>query len=389
MLLILRFGFIGLLALCGVPRVAQAQDEFVGSGNPGHGEILFRTELYNNPDDGDGNPFLDEALTVVEPALVFIYNINERLSTTSKLSFDYVSSASIERLRKFEEQSGASGDTYLGLDLGLNYELSERTRTGGFVSGSFEYDYFSLGLGGNLARDNADHTSTLQLSANGFYDIVDIIRFDGKQNEGTEPRLSASGSATWYRILNPSTHGELGATVTVQSGFLETAFNSVVIEDASMEPNPNLINLARGFEITEEMPDTRVRTALFGQIRHTPGARTAVGISARGYIDSWGIQSVTMEPRFYAWLKPDRLQARFRYRYYTQSAADAYQDRFFAETAERTQDSDLGAYQIHGGGLKLDWHLNDSVVLDFSGDVAMRSDGIRIIFGGTGIRRTF
>ena len=146
----------------------------------------FRTGFYHNDDKGDGNPFLDEELTVIEPVIIFDYNVTDDLGWWGKFSYDYVSSASIDRLNKFPQQSGATGDFYFGLDSGLRYKVSDSLRVGGFLSGSTEYDYTSFGIGGDIAKDSADKNDTVKLSINGFHDQVDIIRFDGNESEGND-----------------------------------------------------------------------------------------------------------------------------------------------------------------------------------------------------------
>ena len=66
----------------------------------------------------------------------FDHNITDEVAMWAKFSYDYVSSASIDRLSNFPEQSGASGDFYFGVDGGLRLKLSESVQLGGFVSGS-------------------------------------------------------------------------------------------------------------------------------------------------------------------------------------------------------------------------------------------------------------
>jgi hypothetical protein len=69
----------------------------VSGEGAGHGFVTFQLGFFDMPDDGDGNPFLDEELTVIEPVIVFDYNATDRLSWGGTLSFDYVSSASAPR----------------------------------------------------------------------------------------------------------------------------------------------------------------------------------------------------------------------------------------------------------------------------------------------------
>ena len=110
-----------ILAIIGFSKEVIA-DEFDGTpentSGGGSGFVGFRIGVYHNDDDVEGNPFLDEELTVIEPILIFDYNVTDDTAFWGKLSYDYVSSASIDRLSRFRRQSGASGDYYFGLDVG-------------------------------------------------------------------------------------------------------------------------------------------------------------------------------------------------------------------------------------------------------------------------------
>lgn len=355
-----------------------------GAGKAGTGSLSFRLGYYDNGDSGDGNPFLDEALTVIEPVVMFTYNVTDRTGIWAKMSYDRVTSASIDRLSKFPMQSGASGDNYFGLDAGMRYAFTDDVRAGFFGSFSTEYDYRSIGLGGDIEIDLANKNATLKGSLNAFFDDIDIIRFNGAENEGSDNRTSFAGTLTWYQRMAPRWHGEFGLTLGHQSGFLETAYNAVVIENPALPPNPNLENMARGIEITEELPSSRSRGALFARVRHFFGTDSAVELGGRIYSDSWGITSFAIEPRYYTWIARDSLRMRLRYRYYTQSEADDYQDRFFNVTNERTQDSDLADFDSHLGGIQFVWHASKNQTFDISFDYVKRSDGIDQMLGSIG-----
>ena len=369
-------------------QIGNPGDIETGSGEKGHGFMGFRVGAYHNDDSSDGNPFLDEELTVIEPIAIFDYNVSDRLGTWAQLSYDYVSSASIDRLSKFPQQSGASGDFYFGLDGGLRYKLSELSRVGGFVSTSFEYDYRSFGLGGSYSKDSADKNQTLKLSLNGFFDQIDIIRFNGDESEGNDTRNTMTTSVNWYSVINKKTHGELGATLSVQSGFLETAYNAVVIED-TLTPNLNLVDNLPGREITEELPSSRTRGAVFGRVRRSFDPGMSLELGGRIYNDTWGITSLTAEPQFYKWLIEDVLNVRFRYRFYTQTEADDFDDHFVAVKKFRTQDSDLGDFSAHTLGVKFTWQISSNLKFDIGGDYILRSDGIDQFLSTLGLTRNF
>lgn len=344
-------------------------------GDAGSGAVEFQVGYFDMPDDGAGNPFLDEELTIVEPVLILDYNVTDTFGYTLGLSYDQVSSASIDRLAKFPDQSGASGDNYYGVDLALHWDRSASRRVGGNLHLSREYDYWSLGLGGSVTTDSDDGNATTTWNANLYYDLVDVIRFDGTE-EGNEDRITLSG--TWGRTqaLTANTQGQIGATLALQNGFLETPYNAVVIEDPMLPPNPNLENMARGVETIEKLPDTRIRGAVYGRTRTYLGWDTAGELGGRIYADDWGIASVSFEPRLYTSFFDERLLLRLRYRYYYQTESTYHEDRFFVEEDEQTQDSDLASFDSHTIGAKLTWNPKGVHSVYFGVDSIARDDGL-------------
>ena len=379
-----------------IPAAALAAALLLSAGTaraaeePGSGSIGFQLGFYAQPDGGsgaDGNPFLDEELTVIEPVIVFDYQINAADSVWALFSYDYVSSASIDRLSKFPQQSGASGDYYFGLDAGWRHRLDDRRSRGLFVSGSVEYDYRSFGFGGDYAHDFPELGGSLKLTGSAFFDTLDVIRFNGVE-EGTDQRFTLSAGGTWYQTFSPKLHATYGATLTLQNGFLETPYNAVVIEDGS-GPNPNLVGNAPGREVVEVLPDTRVRGALHGQLRHTAGADGAVELGGRLYADDWGIVGLSLEPAYHHWLVPDRHRLRLGYRFYTQTAADAYAEHFTAEEAERTQDADLADFIANSLGVSWIWTPANGDTFSFGVDYTMRSDDLNYLMVNAGYKRPF
>ncbi|MAF66955.1 MAG: hypothetical protein CMJ84_15030 [Planctomycetes bacterium] len=383
MLLIPR-ALAGLAPAClaaAAPALAQEMAQGTAEEEPEIGSRSLRVQLgtYVHDDSGDGNPFLDEDLVVIEPAVIFDHQLSESFGYSVDFSYDFISAASIDRLGSFPEQSGASRDNYIGADVAFRHRTSEETLFGWHVGLSHEYDYNSLRLGGDVTLDRS-HGQILNLGLNAYYDVVDIIRFDGSEDEGSDERLSGSATAKWYRPLSSKMHAELGLTLAHQSGFLETPYNAVVIEDPDLPPNPNLDNEARGFEITEELPDSRSRGVLFGRARRWIGPRTALELGGRLYVDDWGIESVTVEPRLYRTLVADELDLRLRYRFYTQSAADFFSESFIEEVPLRTQDSDLADFDSHTFGTRLTWQRSATSSIDLDLNYTLRSDGLDHIY---------
>lgn len=389
--------FAAAAALLGVAPTARAQggggagDEVPELIAPGSVEeltrsISLRLGYFDQDDSGDGNPFLDESLTVIEPVVVFDWDVSRDLGYTIKAAYDNVSSASIDRLHNYPDQSGASGDFWYGLEFGMRHRVNEDWRAGWHVGASAEYDYTSIKAGGEMTwtpSDGRDASVTTSLDA--FFDQIDVIRFNGVE-EGSDQRLSFASTTQWHQVITPTMHSLAGVTLAYQSGFLETSYNGVVVEDGATPPFP-FDNDALGTEITEELPDARLRLALFGRVRQQIVQGTAVELGARIYGDDWGIVSGALEPRLYYVLVDDRLLLRLRYRYYAQTAADDYYLSLpgGAPPPEfRTSDSDLGEFDSHSVGAKLSWFRRGAWEFDIGADHVMREDGLDSSFASIG-----
>ena len=70
--------------------------------------LALRLGYFDQPDDGEGNPFLDESLTVIEPVVVLDWDVSRDLGYTLKVAYDNVSSASIDRHRRARSTARAS-----------------------------------------------------------------------------------------------------------------------------------------------------------------------------------------------------------------------------------------------------------------------------------------
>ena len=364
------------------------------SGAAGTGSLSTQIGYYHHDDDLAGNPFLDEELTVIEPVVIWDHNVSDDWGYSVTLSYDNVSSASIERLNKFPEQSGASGDYYASVDYASRHRRDEGDWLSWLLGGSLEYDYLSIHLGASYSTESDDKNTTDTWSLTGFYDVIDIIRFDGTQDEGTDTRISLAGTWGRHQVLSPTWASDVAVTLAGQNGFLETAYNAVVLEDASLPPNPNLVGQAQGIEVTEELPDTRLRAALSYRARHFVGPGHAVELGGRLYGDDWGIVGVALEPRWYVPLVRERLGLRLRYRYYNQSAADDFEEQFLGTTPAdapefRTQDSDLAAFDSHTVGARFDLTPGGAHSWFLDLNYVMREDDLDHVFASVGYRLAF
>lgn len=168
-------------------------------GPAGDTVVGVRTSYYEQRDDGgrDGNPFLREDVVVVEPAILFATQVSDDVRVSALFSHDYVSAASIDRLQNYPQQSGASGDTYFGLDLGLDVQVDDEVAVGGTIHAGGEADYASGGLSGRASVTPAPAT-WVTVGLDVYHDYVRLTRFNGVMHagaRGTRPRSPSRSTA--------------------------------------------------------------------------------------------------------------------------------------------------------------------------------------------------
>jgi hypothetical protein len=370
-----------------LPNDAVGED-LPDTGRAGDGSWETRLGLYIRPDSGgtNGNPFLEEELIVIEPVVIYEKFLTDDDQLHVTFSYDKVSSASIDRLSKYPVQSGASGDNYIGIDLGMNHWTSKYTNWGWHIGASNEYDYSSVGGGFSWHHDLDPADASVSLSLDFYSDSLDLIQFNGVET-GTDDRTSITANASWYQILTPNDVGEFGVTLADQDGFLGTPYNGVVIEDGGTPPFP-FANGSLGTEFAENVPRARQRTAVWGRWRHllSPGRSFELGM--RAYDDDWGISAFTLEPRWYAWFE-DQSLLRLRYRFYTQGEADFFSDQFLAVAPLQTQDSGLGGFDTHMIGAQYFWFTGEATRWDVGLDYVSSSDGLDSILATFGWKWSF
>lgn len=326
--------------------------------------VRFAFNFYSQSDKG-GNPNLDEEMTVLEPQILVGMTLDERWSMSFKFQADIISAASVEKGKRFPAgtQSGASGDKYVGGDIGVFYAWSDRTTIGGGISISSEYDYQSLGGYLKWTHDTESHNDTFVVRLGAFQDSLDLILFDGTE-PGTDDRTSLSLGLGWTHILGPRTLATLNWDLTSQSGFLSTPYNSVV---------------AAGTEVPEALPDSRFRNALHARVRYLLFDDLAVEPGVGAYFDDWGATAFNLELMLFWEAVPGSLIVRPWYRFHSQTEVDDFLSTSAAAIPEfRTQDSDLADFTSHTVGLKLIFPVifGGAQEFEIGVDYTMRSDDL-------------
>lgn len=346
--------------------------------------VEMRLGIYEKDDPGTGfsagNPFLDEDVTVIQPALVFDWGLTDHSAISVNMSYDWVSSASIKRLADqtrypTSQQSGASGDFYFGIDTTYRYHLDERTQLSTHLDVSTEYDFLSIGTGGTVAWASENGNINQSVALNGYFDSLDLIRFNGVE-DGSDTRTSLSLTYLWDGLVSEEGQVQVGSTLSAQNGYLGTPFNGVTLETGGGD-----------VEVQELLPDSRLRYSVFGSYRHWVAKGMAAELASRLYTDDWGLTGISLEPRWYQMLS-ESLLARVRYRYYDQGASD-YSGRFVAAEEFMTQDSDLDDWNSHTVGVRFVAYDEGHQTWDAGFDYVKRSDDLDHLIASVGYVWTF
>lgn len=358
--------------------------------------VRFAMNFYGQQ-DGGGNPDVDEKMQVYEPQLMIGVALTDRLSVTLGAHGGVVSAASTnsgarggsataapagrreggEDGEHEDEDDGAvtgastgsesetsptRGDPFFGVEATAFYAWSDEFATGVGVTYGQEPTYRSIGVNARVVVTSPDRNDTFTAHVSATFDTVDIRLFDGT-GQGAASRNTFSAGAGWTHVLTPRTVTELSYDVTYQRGILQTPYNSVRVA---------------GTEVTEELPSTRLRHAIYGRFRHLLFDEVAVEPGCVLYADSWGILAASPEVRVSWEVVPNTLIVQPWYRFHVQNEVAWFTDRSEPTVPRyRTQDSDLGSFTSHTAGLK--FVLPDirvfglSTELEFGGDYTFRS----------------
>ncbi|HEU5057225.1 MAG TPA: DUF3570 domain-containing protein, partial [Kofleriaceae bacterium] len=187
-------------------------------------------------------------------------------------------------------------------------DLAASRRIGSLLPGlryrySDEPDYRSHGFGGSLARDFADHDTTIAIG----YDLsLDTVGRSGTAFADWSRDLAThTAELSWTQNLGPRTIGRLAYTLVLQDGYLEKPYRYVPLFDrgtlAELEQDgmtldrDNFSSYRLPERPPEEVPDRRVRHAIAARgVRYLPGIG-ALQADYRFYVDSWGMQAHTVD----------------------------------------------------------------------------------------------
>lgn len=373
-----RLMLLALPALLALPRVGHAEDR----------AEVSTTWYQEQRQGGQGG------LTVIHPQADVGVDLGNHVSLSAHYSADAVSGATAA-VYSVDAISSATtfSDTRHEGSVGLGF-FGRRSRIGFSTGIGRERDYLALTFSGSAGIDLPGKNTTLELSySHGLDQVCDRdnamasplelrpLRGQDPCEKGVFRGTDTAGMTVWRDIdidtaqaaitqnLSPTMNLQVALFGQILHGFQSNPYRRVRV-------GPN--------EPQEHSPDSRARAALAARInRYLPRLKSALFIEGRGYSDTWGVTSGTLEMA-YSQYAGKSLMVRVRARVYQQSAATFFKDAFFYEAestagAYFTGDRELAPVRnlLVGGKLTLIniaedkpvWGLFDKLQFNLKGDV--------------------
>lgn len=261
-----------------------------------------------------------------------------------ELGMDSYTSASSDNIDPSTVSSASSSDEryYPTLNWLMTNEKTGNS-VGAILSGSIEYDYYSIGIGVLGSKMSKDNNRQIGVRLQTFLDQLSLIYpielRDGRPT-GMASRNTYVSSITLSQVINTRFQILIQLDPTYQQGFLGLPFNRVYFKDNT--------------ETIESLPESRFKLPIGVRGNYFAGDRLILRAFYRYYWDDWNLVAHTIDFETAVKITPFVSVTPF-YRYYTQSAA-----RYFAPYATHgksaafyTSDYDLSKFESHFAGLGL------------------------------------
>jgi hypothetical protein len=320
-----------LLAWTGVSALAEGD------------QMSFTTYYFS--DSGDNSVFTSSFNLAKKLMQQTALLIDIELDNVTVPAITAVTGATRPQRRKSEPFKKNRGQVIIGVEQGIG----QNTTVAGNFYRSQEVDYVSNSVVGTISEEMNQKNTTLTFRAQYNADLVGKIAETG---ELTNRRKKVyTGAVNVSQILSPTTVLDVAYDFVYLKGFLSDPYRQVRVYDA----------LGASTIVDELHPSTRARHAGTARISQLISSiRGSVIGSYRYYIDTWKVHSHTVEFKFNKYVFNDFVFS-LDYRYYTQSGASFYKDRYvgpeYQTTGLRTADYKLKPFSSNNFGLSLSYLL--------------------------------
>jgi hypothetical protein len=220
---------------------------------------------------------------------------------------------------------------------------------------SSEYDYKSLSVNASLMRDFNQRNTTLSAGfsyaqdeinpRDGLPVLYSLMSDNTKSGSDTKNTIDLLMGVT--QVINRNTIMQFNYGFGNSTGYHNDPYKIVsIVSDATNAPLDYLF---------ENKPDSRTKHSLYWQTKHHFD-QDMVDISLRLMADDWGVNSQTLDMH-YRWNISDNNYLEPHVRYYTQSAADFYEEKI--SNAGLTAEQVATQYQNEGRDVTADYRLGN------------------------------
>ncbi len=207
---------------------------------------------------------------------------------------------------------------------------------------SQEEDYFAQQLSAGATRVLPGDV-TLSAGASYGWDKIEPLADDDGATEASE-KTTAHANVVVTHAFTPTTEVQAGVEMTNVEGLQHNPYRNVYVAGAG---------------VPERHPESRSRRAAFLKLSQYLMNRSSVRISSMLYEDDWGVSSHTLNVALHQYVT-NPVTVRYRYRWYTQNAADFYREEYTEPNGVdgyQTGDYRLSSFSAHLLGARVAWQL--------------------------------
>ena len=376
---------IALAAALAVPALsaglAQAEDR-----------ADFTTTWYQEQRNGNLG-----GLTVVHPQFNLATDVGEKTTLDMAYSADAVSGATAVVYSVDAVSSATTFDDVRHVaEAGITFKGRRSSLSIGGSAG-VERDYLSVTASIAATVDMPGKNTQLALSySHNFDEVCDFdnqmvtplerksLSLEDCKTKGVVTGVDTMGEAVWRDLSIDTAQSTITQNISPTLVAQASVFGQVL---RGFQSNPYRRVRVNGVEAQETVPDVRGRLAAMVRVnKYLTGLHGAMHGMARGYSDTWGVNSFTLGLGYSQYFGTSLLM-RLQSRVYQQSEARFFKDAFFYDTegpagAFFTGDRELGAIRNIITGAKLSyikfnedgssvWGVFDEVDINLKADMYM------------------
>ncbi|MFQ5456331.1 MAG: DUF3570 domain-containing protein [Nitrospirota bacterium] len=246
---------------------------------------------------------------------------------------------------KENKENEGSGEGEFGIDIidvrkeitfGFNHHIDRFLEAKLGYDFSIEKDYISNTPSITFVRDFFMKNTTLAAGYSRNMDRVNGVYMDSSSSKnGDNYYLSLT------QILSPMTVTQFAYSQSNIKGFMPPGTRKVTINTT---------------EFNEVMPDTRIKKAYVARLNQYIPIGASIQLAYRYYADDWNVKSHTSKAAIFKYIGENTL-FRINYRYYNQTGAFFYKDKYQSVEDFITSDLALAPMTTHLYGIRMLYNM--------------------------------